>query len=168
MDYIDFENIDKKERNELVKFAYDHYYFELEELFFYECLDSPFKTLSFDDAKIELNKLIIDKIPDATNIKYPNSKKVNILDNINNKFNLETLTCYKLLLCSSVLSFDWFIPYLCLYNFYYDTVKANKNIDIDIFIGIIAKLWENEDDNQFEAFEKLITNKYKKIKLEDI
>jgi hypothetical protein len=167
MEFLKFENIGDKKREELVELAYKHYYFELDELYFTENLISPFGKLPFSECKKVIDSMLIERIPKHTE-GYNKVENTSLFLFENNPANFDDLTCYKLLLCSEFLSFRWYIPYTSFYKFYYDTNKYNKDIDVDLFIAKIKELYEKDHDIQFAAFEKLTNLKYKKIKLDEI
>jgi hypothetical protein len=86
----------------------------------------------------------------------------------NNPANFDSLTCYKLLLCSSKISPWWNIHFSNLYKYYYANSKVNTGLNIDIFIGKIEAFFDNDDDTQFSTFERLVNLKYEELNLNQI
>jgi hypothetical protein len=161
MDFLKLKELkNDKELLELKELAYKHYHYELEQYYFLSNMKSQLKnyTTSYDckDIDITLHNHInlILKEKELLNIKH------DFLNN--NPANFDQMTYYKLILCSYYLSFCWYIPLLQLYNYYYYSSLQNNKVNIDVFIGKIRKLYENDTEDQWQIFESEIIEKYKK------
>jgi aspartyl/asparaginyl-tRNA synthetase len=102
----------------------------------------------------EINYIIFEEV-----LNYLKNNKIDFNTMFKNKFekdNLTVLDCFKLFICSEEIFHFWNIPFTGLKKFYFENLKKDKSLTVDLYIGRLQELFDTLSDEEFERFEKYI------------
>jgi hypothetical protein len=159
IDNIMWTQTNIKNESLIIKNAIDQYFNSLE--MFHRFLD--WSDFDKEDLKItlsEINQIITEEV--SKRLKDRNIDFNLICSSKLGKIKLSELDYFKLYICSCEVYHFWNMPFNGLIFFYLDNLKKNKEMNIDIYIGRIQYLFDMDNDEQFEIFEKFIIQ-YSKI-----